>query len=187
VAGALKYLRENNIGEGKRVVILLPDSGTRYLSKIFNDEWMREFGYFGGQFRCQATASQILRAKPQHEVITVTPADRMTDVIALMKSHAISQAPVVSEAQLVGVVHEVDLLKHMLMSGHDHTPEETIADIVQPSPNTVTPDASLDTLMDLFTSGVDVVMVAPKNGASAEGLGILTKIDVLDYVATHCI
>lgn len=187
VAGAVKFIRENHIGAGSRVVILLPDSATRYLSKIFNDDWMREFGYFAGQIRCQATASQILKAKPAQKLISVTPSDRMTDVIGVLKKNDISQVPVISEGQLVGIVREVDLLKHMLVSGHDHTPEETIADIVEPSTNTVTPDASLDALMDLFTSGVDVVMVAPSNGASAAGLGILTKIDVLDYVATHCI
>ncbi len=187
VAGAIKYIRANGIGAGQRVVVLLPDSATRYLSKIFNDDWMREFGYFAGQMRCQATAAEILKTKPAQELIAVTPSDTMTEVIGLMKKHAISQAPVISEGQLVGIVHEVDLLKHMLMSDHDHTPDETIAGIVGPGTNTVAPDASLDTLMDMFTSGLDVVMVAPANGATAAALGILTKIDVLDYVATHCI
>ncbi len=187
VAGALKYLRVHSIGAGKRVVVLLPDSGTRYLSKIFSDDWMREFGYFAGQIQCQASAADILRSKPQGDLIVAAPSDRMTDVIGLMKTHGISQAPVISEGQLVGIVREVDLLKHMLVSGHDHTPQETIADIVETSTHTVKPDASLDQLMEMFTSGVDVIMVVPDNGASAQGLGILTKIDVLDYVATHCI
>ncbi len=45
VAGALRYARNNNLGENDLMVVILPDSGTRYVSKIFNDDWMREHGF----------------------------------------------------------------------------------------------------------------------------------------------
>jgi cystathionine beta-synthase len=171
-------------------VVLLPDSGSRYLSKIFNDDWMREYGYLGyfGGSRCEASAADILKAKPRQELITVSSSDTMTRVISVMKEHAISQAPVLRDGALAGMVREVDLLNHMLMAEHEHTPDETIADIMQTNTHSVLPDTSLEELMELFTGGADVVMVVPENGdASRGGIGILTKIDVLDYVATNCI
>jgi CBS domain-containing protein len=75
----------------------------------------------------------------------------------------------------------------MLMGSHEHTPEETVAEIIQRNIKTVTPDASLDQVMSMFIKGDDVVLVVPGNGKSGSAvLGILTKIDILDYIATHC-
>ena len=188
VAGAIKYIQANQLGPDARVIVLLPDSGSRYLSKIFNDDWMRENGYLGhlGGMRCEASAAEILKAKPRQELITVSIGDTMTRVIAVMKQNAISQAPVLRDGQLAGLVRELDLLNHMLLAEHEHTPDETIGDIMQTDVRTVRPDTPLEELMEIFTGGSDVVMVTPVDG-SKDGLGILSKIDVLDYVATHCI
>ena len=96
------------------------------MSKIFNDDWMREYGYIHEPW-CEATTGDVLKAKPSGELITVDAADRMTNVISLMKQHGISQAPVMQNGALLGVVREVDLLNHLLMADHPHTPDETIA------------------------------------------------------------
>jgi CBS domain-containing protein len=92
------------------------------------------------------------------------------------------------DGELLGLVREIDLLNHMLMGGHEHTASETIGEIIQSNTKTVTPDASLDHVMGMFIKGDDVVLVVPGNGKSGSGgvLGILTKIDILDYIATHC-
>ncbi|MBI5929783.1 MAG: cystathionine beta-synthase [Chloroflexi bacterium] len=190
VVGALRYIQQKNLGPDKNVVVLLPDSGSRYLSKIFNDDWMRENGFFA-QSGCEdATALDVLGAKPRTEVITVTTTDSLMNVIGLMKAKGISQAPVVHEGQLVGIVREVDILNHMLLASHTHSADEAIGDIVQSKMATVGPDAPLDALMSLLVSGEDVVLVVPPTNQNGHGgqeiLGILTKIDVLDYVATHC-
>jgi cystathionine beta-synthase len=186
VVGALRYIQKKKLGEDKTVVILLPDSGSRYLSKVFNDDWMREMGFFG-QVGCDASVAEVLKAKPQQEMVTISADARMTDVIGLMKSNGISQAPVIHEGELLGVVREIDLLNHMLMGGHEHTAEETIGEIIQRNVRTVTPDASLDHVMGMFLKGDDVVLVVPGNGKSTSSvMGILTKIDILDYIATHC-
>src|SRR5574341_529799 len=166
VAGTLHYLEQAGLGSDKMVVVLLPDSGDRYLSKIFNDDWMRENGYFGfmGPIRCQANAAGILQARRRQELIAVTPTESMTGVIALMKQHDISQAPVLKDDQLVGIVRESDLLKHMLMADHDHTPDETIAEIIDAEVTTLGPQTRMEELLDAFTSGVDAVLIVPDNG-----------------------
>lgn len=103
VIGALKYMKQNKIGSDKVVVVLLPDSGSRYLSKIFNDDWMRENGYFS-QPCANATVADVLASKPAgQDVITVTAHDSMMSVIGLMKVNGISQAPVLHEGRLIGL------------------------------------------------------------------------------------
>lgn len=186
VAGALKYIQKAGLGPDKTVVVLLPDSGSRYLSKIFNDEWMREHGYLADPW-CEATAEDVLAAKSQQELIALEPGARLADVIALMKEHGISQAPVIENGDLLGMVREVDLLNHMLMAAHNHSPEESIDSMISTDITIVAADEPLEGLMNLFSSGVEVVFVTPTGGGEGPVAGILTKIDVLDYIATHCI
>jgi cystathionine beta-synthase len=190
VSGALKYIRKEKLGADKTVVVLLPDSGSRYLSKIFNDDWMREYGYYASS-ACEATVAEIMVEKANQELFSVSPEDTMGKVIELMKKHGISQTPVIHDGQLLGIVREVDLLQHMLMTDHQHSLDEAIADMVQRDVSIVYPLTKLDTLMGLLMSGNEVVLVVPAEGdeENSEGsiLGLLTKIDVLDYVANHCI
>lgn len=184
VAGALKYMKQENIGPDKVVVVLLPDSGSRYLSKVFNDDWMRENGYFS-QPCAEATVADVLASKPAQEILTVTAHDSMMDVIGLMKEHGISQAPVMHEGRLIGMVREVDLLNHMLMVGN-RNPEQSIGEMVQSNIQTIGESAPLDQLMQVFVSAGDVVFVTTSD-MHDHLRGVLTKIDVLDYVANNCI
>jgi cystathionine beta-synthase len=186
LVGAIRYAKKERLGPDKNLVVLLPDSGSRYLSKVFNDDWMREMGFFGGVGCTEATIAEVLKGKPQQKLITVQPTDRMTEVIALMKENSISQAPVLRDGELLGIVRELDLLNHMLMGSHEHTADETIADIVQRDVKTVAPDALLDQVMSMFVRGGDVVLVTSGNDSATAVQGILTKIDLLDYIATHC-
>ena len=155
------------------------DSGSRYLSKFFDDEWMRENGFLEVQWG-EVSLSQVLDTKPFPGLITVSPNDRMTDVIALFKEYNISQVPVVqSDGSLAGMVTEVDLLKHMVENGHTHTQEETIAQIMQPIPPCFPSHTPLEDVLQAIVEG-SVTLVTEAD----RPVGILTKIDVLDFV-TH--
>lgn len=186
VAGALKYIRKAGLGPDRTVVVMLPDSGSRYLSKVFDDDWMRENGFLGDPW-CDATVADVLAAKPDQTLIALDPSARMVEVIALMRRHGISQAPVVADGRLVGIVREVDLLNHMLMGDHEHTPDETVAEIIETDVEIVAADRPLDGLMSLLGAGTEVVLVGPAGGGASPVQGILTKIDVLDYIANNCL
>ncbi|RME49575.1 MAG: cystathionine beta-synthase [Caldilineae bacterium] len=177
VAGALHYIRQHELGADKTVVVLLPDSGSRYLSKVFNDDWMRENRFLESSLQ-EARTLHVLQSKTIQEVYTARPTDRMQDVIALMKEKDISQVPVVEGERLIGMVTEVELLNHMLFATHPHTPDETIADLVRPNVTTVDINAPLETLMSVFA--IARVAVVLDEGKIA---GILTKIDLLDFLA----
>ena len=120
VQGAVKYAREHHLGVDDVVVVILPDSGSRYLSKAFNDDWMRENGFLERAW-VDFRAADIQAAKSSDELITARPDDTMAEVVACMKQHSISQLPVVDDnRKLLGIVREIDLLEHMLTAGHKH-------------------------------------------------------------------
>ena len=173
VAGALRYLRSlANHGEGKRVVIILPDSGFRYLSKVFSDDWMRENGFLEAEM---GTVADLLRAKGL-PLITATPDEPVRAVIAKMKQYDVSQLPVVGDGGLVGMVSEVDLLSYLLEGGHGL--DDPITPIVDPAPPVVTPDTPVDNLADAFLNANAAIVV---DGGRL--VGIVTKIDVIDHLA----
>jgi predicted transcriptional regulator len=126
-----------------------------------------------------------LAAKPTQKLITVSPDESMMQVIRLMKDKGISQAPVIHQGRFLGIVRELDLLNHMLMTGPQHSTDEKIGEMVQSNTLTVTPSIPLDQVLRLFISESDVVLVTAEDNPQ-EVIGIVTKIDVLDYVAHNC-
>ena len=175
LAGALKYCRKLS---GDRVpVVIFPDSGSRYLSKFYDDKWMREFGFLSMEFG-ETTLSDLLLAKPNKTLHVSTLGDSMRKVVTVMHQNGVSQMPVVGrQGELVGLIEEVDLLNHMLKK-HNHSNEETIDGLIQNAGAVFPPETSLDETMPSLTSGYALIVVE-----HSKPVGILTKIDVLDYVA----
>jgi len=174
VSGAITYAKDLN--EDRLVVVILPDSGSRYLSKIFDDSWMRENGYLETKLG-EITLREVLIAKGAQEMISADAADKMTEVIALLKKHDISQMPVMQDNKLIGMVREIDLLKHMLEGKHQHSNDETISSILYPAPPTYIANTSLEEVMPQIVEN-NVILV--KDGKQI--LGIISKIDVLDFI-----
>ncbi len=178
VAGLLKSEIVRSLKPGSLVVVLLPDSGDRYLSKIFDDNWMRENGFLEPE-RAGSSVADILGSKTSSTLITATPEDRMIDVVERMKRHDVSQLPVLDRSgALIGAVSEIDLLDHLLHADHVHDPEETIALMVNPNVITVSPDTKIDQVQTVLERGKIVAVTEGKRP-----VGILTKIDLIDYLA----
>lgn len=177
LAAALRYCR--NLGPERLVVVILPDSGSRYLSKVFDDDWMRENGFLESAW-AGATAADVLAMKEMRELIAARPDDRVSAVVRMLKDHDISQMPVLADdGEFLGLVNEVDLLNHLVL-GPTRTPDDTIAQLVRKDVATLGPDAPLEALMSVFVNRQ--VAVVMEDGRVS---GILTKIDILDYLASH--
>jgi len=175
LAGAIKYCRK--LSSDRLPVVILPDSGSRYLSKFFDDKWMREFGFLSMEFG-ETTLGDLLIAKPDKSLFTASLGDPMRNVVAVMHEHGISQMPVVgADGTLVGLLEEVDLLNHML-DRHEHSQDEPIDSLVQNASAVFPPETSLEEAMPSLKSGLALIVAE-----SSRPVGILTKIDVLDYVA----
>jgi cystathionine beta-synthase len=159
------------------LVVLLPDSGSRYLSKFYDDKWMRENGFMTSDW-CEASLKEILSVKPQQELITAHEDDRLADIIASMKSINISQMPVVrSDQSLAGLVTEIDLLKYLVEDNHLQRPDDRIATIMRLPQNVFPANTTVETVLPAIMDN-QVVLVTEED----QPIGILTKIDILDFI-----
>jgi cystathionine beta-synthase len=173
VAGALKYARKQ--AEPKNIVVLLPDGAAKYLSKIFNDEWMREHGLLDDHTGLGFVAD-LLAHKARGPVISVEADARVKEVIALLNDHGISQVPVLSRGKLHGVVTEVGLLRH-LATGEQSLASE-VASLAETDYATVSPNTSLEAVQGLLEqTRIAIVM----DGDAI--LGVITKIDLIAHLA----
>ena len=178
VAGLFKSKIVRSMRPDQTAVVLLPDSGDRYLSKLYDDNWMRENGFLSNGWTGSRVAD-LLNRPDRIDLLTARSDDRMMAVIALMKEYDISQVPVLdAQGKLAGIVTEVDLLEHLLHGGHEHDPEETIAPIINPNAVTVSTGASLESVLSNFERGKVVIVVD-----EGKPVGILTKIDLIDLMA----
>ncbi|MBI3162777.1 MAG: CBS domain-containing protein, partial [Chloroflexi bacterium] len=175
IAGAIKYCRK--LTAGRLPVVILPDSGSRYLSKFYDDKWMREFGFLSMEFG-ETALGDLLLAKPNKTLHTAALGDSIRKVVSVMHQNAVSQMPVIGgDGTLVGLIEEVDLLNHMLEK-HDHNHDEKIDSLVQNAGAVFPPETPLEDAMPSLTAGYALIVVD-----QSKPVGILTKIDVLDYVA----
>ena len=116
VAGMMDWLEmhRDELSEDDVVVVLLPDSGFRYLSKTYNDEWMRRHGFLD-EARPSVTAEGILKARGRESgVVAVAPSDTLGAAIARMTEHGISQVPVMEDGASVGSLTEKQILNLLI-------------------------------------------------------------------------
>ena len=171
VAGAVKYLRGID-NPNLRAVVLLPDSGSRYLSKIYNDKWMEENGFVGPTIEL-GTVAELVPNLPKP--ITVPHDTSLKDAIQLMKKHGISQLPVTEKDSVVGLIHEKTLLEHALSLEGQNTPVGELADA---DFCTVTTNTEVQVLADLLRR-FRVALIMHNSKLQR----VLSRIDIIDYIA----
>jgi cystathionine beta-synthase len=172
VAGAIKYAKAS--GRKENILVLMPDSASKYISKIFNDDWMRDNGFLEDE-KGLGTVRDLLAGKGSH-VVTARASDRVRDVIDTLKQHGISQLPVVEGTKLLGLVHEVDLLRH-LVSGLG-TLDSSIETLVESDYATVTPSTKVELLQGVLSDAKLAIVMDKENV-----IGVITKIDLIDFLA----
>jgi len=173
VVGAIKYAK--SLAQPKNIVVLLPDSAQKYLSKIFNDDWMRSNGFLETD-DTEGTVAHVLKAKPQR-LITVRRSSTVREAIGMLKEHGISQLPVLDEnGRHCGIVAEIDLLNYLV--DHHGAVDEPLGELVESDYATVTPHTRIQLLRSIFNDAKIVLVVE-----ADRLLGVLTKIDLIDYIA----
>jgi cystathionine beta-synthase len=187
VAGAIKYARsmaEHGQAsvpdvEGRlrpaRIVVFLADGGHKYLSKIFNDDWMRENGFLEDSPGI-GTVRDMLQGK--RAPVMARPQAKLREVIDQMKQLSISQLPVVDGGKMCGIVAEVDLLRALVSGGK--TLDSPIAEVVEDDYATVTPNTKIELLQGVLADA-KVAIVEDDDKV----VGIVTKIDLIDFLAKH--
>ena len=175
LCGAIKYAER--LDEPKNIVVILPDSGARYLSKIFDDDWMRENGFLEDDWG-DATVADILAEKEDPETVyTASSGETVAEVIERMKQYGISQLPVLDGDEVVGIVNESDVLDHLLGDGgHD----DAVDGLLTTRFTTVEPNDRIAPIGDVFERGRILIVLD-----EGKVCGIVTKIDFIDYVTNH--
>jgi cystathionine beta-synthase len=172
VAGAIKYAQMT--GKKQNILVLLPDSAQKYLSKIFNDDWMRENGFLDAPPGL-GTVRDLLQTKPSN-IVSASPTDKVRDVVEKLKSLSISQLPVLEGGKLKGMVAEVDLLRH-LVSGVGRL-DSPLGSLVESDYATVSPETKLELLQQVLADA-KMAIVTERDTV----VGIITKIDLIDFLA----
>ncbi len=176
VAGAIKYAKAS--GKKENILVMLADGASKYISKIFNDDWMKENGFLEDEGPSLGTVHDLLGAKgPSTKVETASSNDSILTVVNKLKQFGISQLPVVDEGKLKGLIHESDLLK-ALVSGRTH--DAKITELVESDYATVTPETRVELLKNVMN---DAKIVLVMDGASI--VGLISKIDLIDFLATR--
>jgi cystathionine beta-synthase len=179
VVAALTIARE--MDEGTTIVVLLPDSGRQYLSKLYSDAWMRSHGMLEAPE--VVTVEHVLGAKAHDlpPLITVKAHDKVRQAVDALQAAGISQAPVVRDestdvTQFVGSIRDRELLERVFRDPDALQAE--IAEVMSPPIPAVEWDSPLgDAFAELERA--PAVLVA-RNG---HVLGVLTRSDLLNYLA----
>jgi cystathionine beta-synthase len=162
--------------------VLFPDTGRGYLSKQFNDTWMRENNMLVQAETDELTLHDVLTHRRTHSrtmplVVSVAPGDSIADAVELLRRYGISQTPVIEKGQVVGSLTENLLLRHL--AGGEPLESMVVRDLQGPPFAELQAGALAHEAYTFFSSGQYAVAVM--NGDELEG--IVTKSDLLDFWA----
>src|SRR5687767_8841207 len=172
IAAALRYCREQS--EEKRVVSFVPDSGNKYLSKVYNDYWMIDQGFIQRE-QYGDLRDLIARRHKEHAVATVSADETVMAAHQRMKLYDVSQLPVLQDGKIVGIVDEEDILLEV----YDNPAHfrEPVTEAMESHLVTVPPSAPIEQLMEIFHRGLVAIVVD-----GDEFLGLITRIDFLNWL-----
>ena len=182
----VRELTLTDAGRDAVVVVLLPDSGRSYLSKLYNDEWMRVNGLLattGAATRVAELLTGRHHGQDLPPVIVARTTERVGDAISTLQAYGISQLPVSEDAEgdavkgLVGSISEKGLLDRAFRD--PSVVDRTVGEVMDPPLSLVDADASLDEAFALLSGGANAVLVLRGD----RPVGIVTKLDLLEYLA----
>jgi cystathionine beta-synthase len=155
------------------VVVIFHDHGSRYVGKIFNDDWMRDRGFLE---KPKATAKTIVSSRKNHELVTVDASARIEDVLKKITSSDISQMPVVRGSEIAGSISESSLFAKLIEN--PALKDEAIEKIMDKPFPMVHLDATIEDISALINKETSAVMVKDNAGNTH----IITKHDIIKSI-----
>lgn len=171
VFGALEYASKH-LEDDDVMVVILPDHGTRYLGKIYNDDWMHERGFL--ESRDFATAKDIIFSKHgSGKLVTVSNDMKVKDAVRIMSQQGISQIPVVAGQEFVGSLIDAKVLD--LMIEEPDVKDKPVSDIMDKPLPFVALDNTVDVLSSLINHDSKALLVRDEQ----QQVHIITQHDLL--------
>jgi cystathionine beta-synthase len=167
---AAEKLHENDL-----VVVIIPDSGTRYLSKIYNDNWMRENQFL--EPRIKLSAGQVVHDKQRRAetLVSVPLGITVEHAVNLMREHDISQLPVIEGGEVVGSMSETRILEILVRD--PQAKMKPVAEYMEKPFPVLSEDASLEEIARNMTRETPAILVR-----QATGFDIITKSDLISFL-----
>jgi cystathionine beta-synthase len=173
--GALEYAREY-LKKDDIMVILLPDHGTRYLAKVYNDQWMKDHGFL--ETRSFGSARDIIaKRNGKNSLFTVAKASKVSEAIAVMNRQGIDQIPVTENGQFIGSVSSASLLEKIIQD--PQLQARQVGEVMDKPMLFIAPDSTLDVLSSLLNRDNKAVLVRDDQ----EQVHIITQHDILQAIA----
>jgi cystathionine beta-synthase len=173
MTAALNYCQEQT--SKKRVVALVPDTGNKYLSKMYNDYWMMDNGFIDvpqyGDLR-----DLISRPYQSNDLIVMRPHETLSTVYQRMKLYDVSQLPVIEGDEIVGIIDESDVM--MYVYDHNDKFEHPVSSAMTKNLEFMDVTSPLAKLLPVFDQG-KIAIIKDSDG---KFLGLITRIDLLNYL-----
>jgi len=174
LAGALKVAER--LTEKEIMVVLLPDTGERYLSKMYNDDWMRENLFLVPE---KITVRFVLegKAKTLRQLIAIDPVATVRKALDLFKEHDISQLPVLDKGKPVGAVTDNELMSAVLEN--NTILDAPVSKLMKAAFPILPADAPIEQAIDYLKKKDSAVLIQDDHKV----VGILTRYDVIEYMS----
>lgn len=171
IHGALEYARIH-LKKSDLMVVLLPDHGTRYLNKVYNDNWMKDHGFL--EERTFASARDIIsRRQEKNGLFTVSRDAKIGEAIRIMNLQGIDQVPVVDKTEFVGSLASASVLEKII--NDPIAKESTVGDLMDKPMQFVAQDTTLDVLSSMLNKNNKALLVRD----DADRVHIITQHDIL--------
>ncbi|GAC1595914.1 MAG: cystathionine beta-synthase [Candidatus Velthaea sp.] len=160
------------------LVVMMPDSGRGYMSKIFNDEWMTANGFIGDDKR-KDTVGDVLRSKqPRPKMITVTETNVVKEALDILRHYEISQIPVMRGNEVVGSINDVGVMQAVF--DHSDLLHKPVSEVMgRPFPM-LDVEAEVDRAYKLLTLSNSAIVVTD----AGRPAGVLTRQDIISFLSS---
>lgn len=164
---------KDKLKKGDVVVVLLCDHGSRYVSKVYNDQWMAERGFFDVK-----TFKDVVNARGKKRLLTIEPSQSVSEAVELMRKYDIEHIPVVRpDGEMIGTISEGGLFQHVFTNPDIKT--EKIERIMEKNFPVVAFDTPIERLRTLINRENGAVLAKDESG----NFHIVTKYDIIQALA----
>ena len=171
VAGLLQL--KDRLKPDDLVVVIIHDHGSRYVGKIYNDEWMRERGFLDAELKVK----DLVAHKKEMPFASIESKATVREALKMMKAHEFSQMPVVNDAEMVGSITETDVLNYLLANPMENAEHELSKIMRKPFP-TVGPEMTLSELGKHITKENPAVVTVDRSGRKY----LVAQYDILQAI-----
>lgn len=174
VVAAIRYA--GKLKRPENIVVILPDSGSRYLTKLFNDQWLMDQGLWEGVSKSYGAVEDLIAKRfDKGEIAFVSLKETVGEAIRKMAKEGVSQLPVMDGQTIVGLVTESDILHPLSTKEVEST--DSVSVVMKTDLHTLQAKDSMETLFKIFDADEIAIVLQDK-----KFIGLITKIDLIKYL-----